>query len=197
MRAFKTASLLAAGVLVFALGGCENLKSQLGLGKKSPDEFRVVSRAPLAIPPEFNLRPPTPGAPRPQTGTPTDQARSALFGTPAGSQYALDTSTAAAPVEAETISPGEQLLLSRAGAQNADPNIRSLVNQETEELIEEDKDFVDLLVFWREPEPAGDVVDPQKEADRLRENAALGKPVTEGETPTIQRRRKALLEGIL
>jgi hypothetical protein len=210
----KTARLLAACVLAVVLAGCENLKSELGLGKQSPDEFRVVSRAPLAIPPEFSLRPPKPGAPRPQTGTPTDQARNALFGAPdssSGSQFAFDNigagtgtgdtlaagnPTATAPVEEEKITAGEKLLLNRAGAQNADPNIRTLVNRETDQIIEDDKNLVDLLVFWRSNQPTGDIVDPQKEADRLRENAALGKPVTAGETPTIKRRKKALLEGI-
>jgi hypothetical protein len=40
------------------------------------------------------------------------------------------------------------------------------------------------------------VVDPQAEAQRLRENQALGKPVTDGDTPIIRRRKKGALEGI-
>ncbi len=51
-------------------------------------------------------------------------------------------------------------------------------------------------MFWREPQATGDIVDAIEEAKRLRENAALGKPVTDGETPTIERRRKGLLEGL-
>jgi hypothetical protein len=51
-------------------------------------------------------------------------------------------------------------------------------------------------VFWRDPEPYGDVVDPAAEQKRLQENAALGKPVTEGETPTIVRKQRGMLEGI-
>jgi hypothetical protein len=51
-------------------------------------------------------------------------------------------------------------------------------------------------MFWRTPEDRSPVVDAPREAQRLRENAALGKPVDDGETPTIQRRKKALLEGI-
>src|SRR3546814_5174685 len=46
---------------------------------RSPDEFRVVSRAPLTLPPDYNLRPPEPGAPRPQVGTPSQQAERAVF----------------------------------------------------------------------------------------------------------------------
>ena len=59
-----------------------------------------------------------------------------------------------------------------------------------------DRGFLEGLIFWRKPEPAGDVVDPEAEAARLKTNAEQGLPVTAGETPIIKRRKKALLEGI-
>ena len=31
------------------------------MGKRSPDEFAVVRRAPLILPPDYGLRPPRPG----------------------------------------------------------------------------------------------------------------------------------------
>ena len=40
------------------------------------------------------------------------------------------------------------------------------------------------------------MIDAEAEAKRLRENSALGRPATEGKTPTIERKKKALLEGI-
>jgi hypothetical protein len=43
-----------------------------------PDEFAIESRAPLTIPPEFDLRPPQPGAPRPQEVTAADKARKVI-----------------------------------------------------------------------------------------------------------------------
>jgi hypothetical protein len=93
-------------------------------------------------------------------------------------------------------STGEVALLKQAGAASADPNIRQLVNQENSRLLESDRSFTDRLVFWKAPEEPGTVVDPTKEAQRLRENASSGKAVTEGETPIIERKKKALLEGI-
>lgn len=48
------------------------------MSKRSPDEFAVVKRAPLILPPEYDLRPPDPGAPRPNIGRTADQARVAL-----------------------------------------------------------------------------------------------------------------------
>ena len=50
----------------------------VGMDRVGPDEFAVESRAPLTIPPEFELRPPQPGAPRPQEGTAADKARKVI-----------------------------------------------------------------------------------------------------------------------
>lgn len=172
-------------VAALALSGCEGVRKSLGFGKNAPDEFQVVSRAPLSLPPDYNLRPPEPGAPRPQEGTTRDQAKTALFGT-YDSGFASDMEG----------SPGEIALLQSAGATGIDPNIRKLVDQETNRLMAEDKKFIDSLIFWRNPDPYGEVVDPVAEQQRLQENAALGKPATEGETPIIERRERGLLEGI-
>jgi hypothetical protein len=56
------------------LSGCSDFKQMVGLDQPMPDEFAVESRAPLTIPPEFNLRPPEPGAPRPQEKSSKQQA---------------------------------------------------------------------------------------------------------------------------
>lgn len=66
---------LAAGSV---LAGCTDMKRAIGLEQVSPDEFAVESRAPLTIPPDFDLRPPQPGAPRPQETPADQQARQAM-----------------------------------------------------------------------------------------------------------------------
>jgi hypothetical protein len=53
------------------------------LNRERPDEFAVQRQAPLVVPPDFSLTPPTPGAPRPSEGTASEQALDALFGGPA------------------------------------------------------------------------------------------------------------------
>src|SRR5271170_4162758 len=82
MNAFRPSkagtAALAALLAAATLSGCTDARRALGYDKAPPDESSVVSRAPLAQPPDFNLRPPAPGAPRPQEGTSADQARSAL-----------------------------------------------------------------------------------------------------------------------
>jgi DUF3035 family protein len=60
------------------LPGCTDLRRAIGLERVGPDEFAVESRAPLTIPPEFDLRPPQPGAPRPQEATAADKARKVI-----------------------------------------------------------------------------------------------------------------------
>ena len=57
-------ALCLAGPLLVA--GCTDFKRTIGLEPTLPDEFAVESRAPLTIPPDFELRPPQPGASRPQ-----------------------------------------------------------------------------------------------------------------------------------
>ena len=195
-RKFVLAVLAVA--LPALAGGCSSVKEQLDLTKQSPDEFKVVSRAPLSMPPDYNLRPPTPGAPRPQEGTTRDQAANAVF------QYSGNGSTLQPdqipPIgegESESAqSSGESALLQSAGASGVDPNIRQVVDSETTADEADSRTLADTLVFWRDPEPYGDVVDPAAEQKRLQENAALGKPTTEGETPVIVRKKRGMLEGI-
>lgn len=177
--------------MVLALSACEGIKKQLGGTKQSPDEFKVVSRAPLTVPPEFTLRPPEPGIPRPQEGTTAQQARSAVFRLQEPQAATLEPK-----IETDDRSRGELSLLKAAGADKPDPNIRRIVDSETQRLNAESDDFLEALVFWRDSPKFGEVVNADEEAKRLRENAALGKPVTAGETPTIERKKKALLEGL-
>jgi hypothetical protein len=78
---FRPIRLLALLPALALLAGCgDEMKKQFGLGKNAPDEFQVVRRAPLSLPPDFALRPPQPGAVRPQEGSTSDQARSTVLG---------------------------------------------------------------------------------------------------------------------
>jgi hypothetical protein len=71
------------------------------LNRERPDEFAVQRQAPLVVPPDFNLVPPAPGAPRPSENTAQEQALEALFGGPAARSAvetsALDRAGTAAP----------------------------------------------------------------------------------------------------
>lgn len=178
----------AIGLLALGLGlsGCAKTREAFGLNKSVPDEFAVVTRAPLSLPPDYGLRPPTPGVGRPQERQVRDEARRILLSSGGGTVI----ETSAAP------STGELALLNKAGAANADPSIRRKVSRENKLLAAGDKGFVDRLIFWRKDEPKHSEIDPAREARRLSENAAMGDPATKGATPVIQRKKRGLLEGI-
>jgi len=92
----------------------------------------------------------------------------------------------------------EQALVQKAGqsaGSGIDPNIRSRVNQDTKTLNDNDKSFVDSLIFWQDSPPPGTIIDPTKEQQRLRDAQAAGQPAT-GSPPTITRRKRGLLEGV-
>lgn len=185
--------VIGALLALTACGQMEGIKKQLGMTKQAPDEFRVVSRAPLSLPPEFTLRPPAPGAVRPQEGSATDRARQAIFriDQPESKSDVFDRT-----FQVDGRSLGEVSLLKAAGADKIDPDIRLVVNRETNQINAGSDGFVEALIFWRDKEMPGTIIDASAEARRLRENAALGKNVTSGETPTIERRQKGLFEGL-
>lgn len=165
----------------------------LGIDKSVPDEFAVYSRAPLSLPPDYSLRPPEPGAERPQSETPTDTARRALTGQ--GSRRAEVSTTVQG--DKGPLSLGEQVLLRQTGAADANPEIRKIVDRETSIFAKDENGFADKLMFWQDKGDFGTVVDATKENQRIKENLALGKEVTTGETPHIERKKKAFLEGLL
>ena len=131
-----------------------------------PDEFAVVSRAPLAIPPDFSLRPPRIGAQRPQEQATVDQARQTVF-------RAGEDAKSNLPPAAEQRSPGEDVLLRDAGAAGAPSNIRQLVDTDASSSGDLSDSFVDKLAFWRPKEQklgaTDNVIDPAQEAERLKD----------------------------
>jgi hypothetical protein len=133
-RVLMAASLLGAA----GLGGCQATSHALGLAKVTPDEFRVVTKAPLILPPDYALRPPAPGEPRPQELQPESAARTAMLG----------------QREAEVRDDGEKLLDTKAGGDKADPLIRYVVDDEFGGIAHKDKGFADWVIFWKKGQPA-------------------------------------------
>lgn len=187
-RILWTFILIAA---VPAVVGCEQSRELLGMNKEAPDEFAVYSRAPLSMPPDYTLYPPAPGTARPQETSPREEAEKAI-----GDISSSPRGEAGRPAPSAINSPGIEALLRRTGGLDADRSIRSTINRETTILAEEDQSLTDMFLFWGTPNEYGTVVDPTKESKRIRQNQALGRPLTEGEVPTIERKRKALLEDI-
>lgn len=180
IRRWTTPILLAGCATVLA--GCSDLSKSLGFSRDAPDEFTVTTRAPLAMPPGFNLPTPTPGVPRPQELSDAQKAQEALV-----PQTALGGPPA-------SNSAGQQALVQAAGPP-VTPDIRGEVDQQA---IKDrpTNGFFTSLMFWRKPREPEIVVDPAKEAQRIRENSALGQSQATGDTPIVQPKQRALLEGL-
>lgn len=144
---------LALIAVAGSLSGCGLLGN-----RGAPDEFQVVSRAPLEVPPDFNLRPPQPGSPRPQELERDTRAQSSMFGaSSAGTGALVDPRTNPAQ------SKGEGALLSLAGADQANRDIRAIVDRENPGVVVADKSLVDRLLFWKDGAPNPEIVQPGKE----------------------------------
>ncbi len=191
--------------LALGVSACDTLKEQAGLTKKAPDEFTIITKAPLVMPPDFSLRPPRPGAKGPRDVQPRDQARAAVFQTDKAGrataeqarQAGQNTLAGAAGSPSTAKAAGAELrILEKAGADGVDSSIRNIINRETSVLAEKDSNFTDRLIFWQDKEPFGSTVDAGREAKRLREAAAAGKAPNKSETPIINRRKRGWLEGI-
>ncbi|MBY3752310.1 DUF3035 domain-containing protein [Azospirillum formosense] len=190
-RSLGRGPLLGLALVALALTGCTDVRRSIGLDRTSPDEFTVVSRAPLTMPPSLARLPePRPGAPRPQDATSSAVAAASVFG---GSSR----TTAAAAAAAAGHTAGESALIAQAGAKGGiEPGIRNKVDQETTQLVVADKSWIDSVLFWQTQEQPYEVVDPKKENQRLREAQAAGKALNDGTVPTIERKRRAPLEGL-
>jgi hypothetical protein len=159
---------LALAAALSGCGGSDGFKKTFGLTATPPDAFQVGTEPPLSLPPELGqLPPPNPGQPRPQQ---TDAAQEGL--------NALSPASAITPPPASG-SQGEQAFLNQAGP-TPPAAIRADVNQ-TSLIQSKPAGFVgNLMGNGPTPEPT---VDASAESRRLQNNAALGQPVTTGNTP--------------
>ena len=176
-----TRTRLALFALLLPLAACSgdnNVARTFGISRDAPDEFRVTTRAPLSMPPDFTLRPPAPGESRPQEMSQRRQAEATLM-----PETALGKGTA-------PMTPGQQTLLQQAGPP-APANIRT----EVDASANVDRSLTDRLMFWKKSDRAT-VVDASKEAQRLRENAALGQSPLIGDTPIIQPKTSGFLGNL-
>jgi hypothetical protein len=186
MRSLTTA--MACLLLPLLLAACEGgMQQSLGLTRDAPDEFTVVSRPPLSLPPDFDLRPPSPGEEGPRVLDTQSQARSLLTGaTPLGQ---------AAGATASQPQGGAARLLSRAGADGAQADIRDVLKQDARTPVDTSgaKTLMEKLAGDEKREPT---VDAAKETERLRENREAGKAINEGQVPETAPKSDALIDRI-
>lgn len=169
----KNYALLAVLAAATAASGCASLSRAVGATKTAPDEFRVVTQAPLTLPPDYNLRPPRPGEPRPQELQPSDEARVALFGENIG----------------RSASTGERSLVTAAGAEAADPTIRDTIDYESQGVVRRNENFVNRVLSFGGSQAAPTApLSAEEEARRLEEDEAIRR-ATGGGQVVIERDR--------
>jgi hypothetical protein len=193
--AYRLFAALACAALT-ACGSGADMKETLGLNRQAPDEFRVLPRPPLSVPPEFNLRPPGQESEY-VSGLPAQtKAHDAVLGTndaAASPQKGL-ADTAVVPVTSSPLPSGaDGQLLADAGANKADPHIRQkLLDDKTGGIVSKDPNY--LFGGKKADEPQ---VDPAKEAERLKQDKDQNQPPTAGgDTPVIEQKDKGILGDI-
>jgi hypothetical protein len=174
----KNASLgtaLALAAMAVALSGCDTLRSAAGMDKSAPDEFAVTTKAPLVIPPDYNLQPPRPGAVPTNQVDPTESAEDTLFGN--------DPATVAAQLP-NTYSETEKQVLANAKVQNVDPQIRQHLASDYKNMVATDDGFTADILFWQKPKTdQGQALDADQEAKKIDAKRAGQAPVPGAANP--------------
>ena len=159
-RYIKSAVLVAvAGGL---LSGCSDFRRAIGTEKSSPDEFAVVVRAPLSLPPDFTLRPNDPNSEVAAASPQATEIVETLFNQQRQDLTGYDELFAFSEI---------------------DPNVRQLVDEETAGIRFERRLPMHIL-FGGIPD-VGPVLNQIEEDARLRENRQSDLPLTTGATPAI------------
>jgi len=169
------------GAFMAALSGCSSMSSALGMEKSSPDEFAIITKAPLIIPPDFSLRPPAPGTQGPVQSDPAAVAADAVFKAGEGEGEAVNTG----PTD------GELTLLASAGADDADGSIRTIVEDEYATTGKPKKSVTQRMMFWR-----GDGQDAAPPKVVGRPSAKEEVPVEEPAPVEVKKKKKSLADRI-
>lgn len=174
---------IGVGLITILAAGCSETRQDLGLGRNPPDEFAVVERPPLSMPPDYTLRPPRPGVARPQSVDTSQEASAALF-------------NGNAPAPSTTMSDGEKALLTATGASKADPNIRDVVDHEASQRVEASPHLVQRLLDTSSDAQPGVTVDPVAEAARIKQAQDNNQPINQGATPVIEKQKSSWLDEL-
>ena len=207
--------LLSLSCSVIALTSCSgtSVKDTLCIGRRAPDEFKVVSRPPLSVPPQFNLRPPSTTASSPTAVRADKQAQSIIVGREeSDNTFDLSeatTDTAVTPVESEnlpksgakstskTSRSSQSAFMKNIGTDQADPTVRDTLIEQKIEADEKREEAAWWDFTSKKPEKKDPLVNAKGEAERIQKNKAENQPVTEGKTPESKDKDRGLLGDLL
>ncbi len=162
----RNIALTLIGCLM-TLSGCSNVKKTLGFEKNAPDEYQVVSRAPLSLPPDFNLKPPLEkNATKEQR-----QSRHAAATVMTGDLDILENSKEQRKDDPTNETTEKKSKLVQRATRDLTPedakatsNIRNIVDEEAGVFHPHKKTLVEKMLFWqKKKKPTEDIIDPHKE----------------------------------
>jgi len=177
----KTKRLLTRSVIavsLLTLAACDTIGNPFEvLGRKTPapDEFQVVARKPLVMPNSTRLPEPRLGERSPLEPNPSQDAITALLGTPS------------APIVAQ--SGGEAALLAAANASAADGDIRARVEEDRrEEDVNKPYEAPTLLELLDgdKDEEFPDTLNAEAESRRLQSEGVSAAPINPNDRPGLR-----------
>ncbi len=151
------------GSAFFICSACSDFKRTIGSEKSSPDEFEVVVRPPLSLPPQFSSRP---------AGKDTDTAAVAASNALGKSKLILNQRQANATSFDDLFAFGQ-----------IEEDIRVKVDEETTGIRFERR--LPLQIIFGSLPNVGPVVDKMAEDARIRRNRMQERAINEGATPAI------------
>ncbi|MEM7767758.1 MAG: DUF3035 domain-containing protein [Pseudomonadota bacterium] len=132
---------LGLALAITAVTGCAGGRDS-GINEGRQDEFLVVTKPPLTVPPEYSLRPPGAGQALPLEVDPARSGSVTAFGETLG----------------QNASGSERALVAAAGANAVDPLIRSTVDWEEASTVRKSPSLGDRILFWRDNEETQAIV---------------------------------------
>ncbi len=174
-------ALMVAAAAMLTLSGCASASNALGLRKDAPNEFNILTNAPLIVPPEYNLRPPAPGESSLINNYSQQSAREAMIG----------------EVDPTEPTRGEIVLLTRAGVGRTDQEIRLKIDGQNS-VERKSASLTNRILFWRDGQQFdGDgnpaPLDAESEQQRL---DSINRVTGGGEVRVTRRPSKAKLPGL-
>ena len=116
---------------IFLTGCGSELAKVLGTDKLPPDEFTILTKPNLIIPPEYNLRPPAEGEVRPTPQQPSRELQALLFNN---------------SNSADDFSQSEINLMTGADVAESVPNIKEVLDSEMRDVEEVNKNLKTQII---------------------------------------------------
>lgn len=179
MRSSQFVKLAVTLTAAASLTACASASKRLGLTTTAPNEFNILTKAPLVVPPEYNLLPPRIGESSAENNYSQAAARQALIG----------------DVDSTEPTRGEIVLMTKAGVGQANQEVRLEIDGENS--VERKTDgFSSRILFWKDGAvqlPDGSPLDPEVEAKRLE---SIKKATGGGEVTIMRKPGRAKLPGL-